>query len=232
MDPQVMIAAMMAASTSSQRIAAKGGKGAKGGRGDTGRGRGRGGVTKPAHNLQQQWHGDEYLQHQQQGRGGGKGGGKGARGKGGGGAKNFWEARPDLARLRTLQLDDAAKVQLDALFGMMDANGDGFLRLDDFEIIASRSSTLSQAAKSKALMYFTKLQEELDFNSDGKIEPDEFIRGIIKIAYQKPVGQMLRTPPAGTDPIDYAISRLEVAANNAVKELCKGLAAWMQSIGD
>jgi hypothetical protein len=232
MDPQVMLAAMMAASKSSQRIAAKGGRGGKGGRGDTGRGRGRGGVTKPAHNLQQQWHGDEYLQHQQQGRGGGKGGGKGARGKGGGGAKNFWEARPDLGRLRTLQLDDAAKVQLDALFGMMDANGDGFLRLDDFEIIASRSSTLSQAAKSKALMYFTKLQEELDFNSDGKIEPDEFIRGIIKIAYQKPVGQMLRTPPAGTDPIDYAISRLEVAANNAVKELCKGLAAWMQSIGD
>ena len=52
---------------------------------------------------------------------------------------------------------------------------------------------------------------------------------MIKIAYQKPVDQMLRTPPAGTDPIDYAISRLEVAANNAVKELCKGLAAWMQS---
>jgi Ca2+-binding EF-hand superfamily protein len=132
--------------------------------------------------------------------------------------------------LRTLQLDDAAKEQLGAHFGMMDANGDGFLRLDDFEIIASRSSTLSQAAKSKALMYFTKLQEELDFNSDGKIEPEEFIRGMIKIAYQKPVDQMLRTPPAGTDPIDYAISRLEVAANNAVKELCKGLAAWMQSI--
>ena len=35
---------------------------------------------------------------------------------------------------------------------------------------------------------------------------------MIKIAYQKPVDQMLRTPPAGTDPIDYAISRLEVAA--------------------
>jgi len=230
MDPQVMLAAMMAASESSQRIAAKGGKGGKGGRGDTGRGRGRGGVTKPAHNLQQQWHGDEYLQQQQQGKGGGKGGGKGARGKGGGGAKNFWEARPDLAKLRTLQLDDAAKEQLGALFGMMDANGDGFLRLDDFEIIASRSSTLPQAAKHKALQYFTKLQEELDFNSDGKIEPDEFIRGMIKIAYQKPVDQMLRTPPAGTDSIDYAISRLEVAANNAVKELCKGLAAWMQSI--
>jgi hypothetical protein len=232
MDPQVMLAAMMAASKSSQRIAAKGGKGGKGGRGDTGRGRGRGGVTKPAHNLQQQWHGDEYLQQQQQGKGGGKGGGKGARGKGGGGAKNFWEARPDLARLRTLQLDDAAKAQLDALFGMMDANGDGFLRLDDFEIIASRSSTLPQAAKSKALMYFTKLQEELDFNSDGKIEPEEFIRGMIKIAFSKPVSSALRTPPDGSHPIDYAISRLEVAANNAVKELCKGLAAWMQSIGD
>ena len=82
MDPQVMLAAMMAASKSSQRIAAKGGRGGKGGRGDTGRGRGRGGVSKPAHNLQQQWHGDEYLQQQQQGKGGGKGGGKGARGKG------------------------------------------------------------------------------------------------------------------------------------------------------
>ena len=234
MDPQAMFAAMMAAqaaSKSSQRIAAKGAKGGKGGRGDTGRGRGRGGVTKPAHNLQQQWHGDEYLQ-QQQGRGGGKGGGKGARGKGGGGAKNIWEARPDLARLRTLHLDDAAKEQLGALFGMMDANGDGFLKVDDFEIIAHRSSTLAQAAKSKALMYFTKLQEELDFNSDGKIEPEEFIRGMIKIAFSKPVSSNLRTPPAGTDPIDYAISRLELAANNSVKELCKGLAAWMQSIGD
>ena len=226
MDPQTtqaMFAAMMAAqaaSKSSQRIAAKGAKGGKGGRGDTGRGRGRGGVTKPAHNLQQQWHGDEYLQQQQ-----GKGGGKGARGKGGGGAKNFWEARPDLARLRTLHLDDAAKEQLGALFGMMDANGDGFLKVDDFEIIAHRSSTLAQAAKSKALMYFTKLQEELDADNHGRITLDEFTRGIINLALKKPAGPMLHSIAGSSDllAVKAAWTRM---TNFEVQELCKVLYNW------
>ena len=42
-----------------------------------------------------------------------------------------------------------------ALFGMMDANGDGFLRLDDFEIIASRSREAQRYRRPQTIRRFS-----------------------------------------------------------------------------
>lgn len=113
---------------------------------------------------------------------------------------------------------------------MLDANHDDKLTMADFEHIVARASPTNAqplVAKSKALILFTKLREELDFNSDGVITPQEFVMGMVKLASKQPVGTCLRTCPSPADPIHYTIARLEVAANNAVKEHCKKLHHWM-----
>ncbi len=197
-----------------------------------GGGRGRGAVQKPPHHQQKQHHGAQYQQ-QQQGKkhdGGGKGGSKGG-GKGGGGhqPRTIWAAQPELQTLHVVRLDDAAKEQIGGLFRMMDANGDGKLEVSDFEHLVARTATEPTVAKSKALILFTKLRQELDFDSDGVITPTEFINGVVKLAIQQPVGHCLRTFPSPSDPISYTLARLEMAANNSVKEHCKSLYNWMSS---
>jgi len=169
---------------------------------------------------------------------GGSGKGKGKQGAGKPGA-TVWDtthkplaegATAPIGVIDALVVDDDTKGQIGALFNLLDANRDGKLSIDDLEaLVAQAQPAVATVAKNKALVLFTKLQEELDFDSDGVITPREFVLGMIKLAIKQPVSSMLRTVPSPTDSIAYTVKRLEIAANNAIKENCKRLATWMHA---
>ena len=109
---------------------------------------------------------------------------------------------------------------------MMDTDLNGYLQLSDFELTASKGAMVPMVAKAKALMYFTKLQQELDADNDGRITIEEFTRGIIKLALQKPAGPMLHSL-AGSSDLSAVIAACEIKTNFEVQELCKVLYNWM-----
>ena len=152
--------------------------------------------------------------------GGGQGRGRG--GKGGGGGPPYHRSP---VALRVLELDDDSKEQLNKLFQMMDTDLNGYLQLSDFELTASKGAMVPMVAKAKALMYFTKLQEELDADMDGRITKEEFTRGIIKLALQKPAGPMLHSL-AGSSDLSAVMAACTRTTNLEVQELCKVLYNW------
>ena len=127
--------------------------------------------------------------------------------------------------LRVLKLNDDSKEQLNKLFNMIDANGNGYLQLVDFEILASKGAMVPMVAKARSLMYFTKLQQELDADNDGHISKEEFTRGIIKLALQKPAGPMLHSL-AGSSDLSAVMAACTRTTNLEVQELCKVLYNW------
>ncbi|MGW4319675.1 MULTISPECIES: EF-hand domain-containing protein [unclassified Streptomyces] len=80
--------------------------------------------------------------------------------------------------MRTPEATD--RVQL--VFSLFDADGNGFLEADDFELMGSRVVAAAPAADDAAKQallasfrrYWTTLVTELDANGDGKISPEEF----------------------------------------------------------
>lgn len=128
--------------------------------------------------------------------------------------------------LRVLKLNDDSNEQLDKLFSMIDADNSRSLQLHDFEILASKAAIGPMVAKTRSVEYFTKLQQELDANDDGYITKEEFTRGIIKLALQKPAGPMLHSL-AGSSDLSAVIAACEIKTNFEVQELCKVLYNWM-----
>lgn len=128
--------------------------------------------------------------------------------------------------LRVLKLNDDSNEQLDKLFSMIDADRNGHLQLSDFEILASKAAIGPMVAKTRSMEYFTKLQQELDADNDGRISKEEFYRGIIKLALQKPAGPMLHSL-AGSSDLSAVIAACEIKTNFEVQELCKVLYNWM-----
>ena len=108
---------------------------------------------------------------------------------------------------------------------MMDADLNGYLQLSDFELTASKGAMVPMVAKAKALMYFTKLQQELDADNDGRITKEEFTRGIIKLALQKPAGPILHSI-AGSCDLSAVMAACTRTTNLEVQELCKVLYNW------
>jgi len=128
--------------------------------------------------------------------------------------------------LRVLKLNDDSNEQLDKLFSMIDADNSRSLQLHDFEILASKAAIGPMVAKTRSVEYFTKLQQELDANDDGYITKEEFTRGIIKLALQKPAGPMLHSL-AGSSDLSAVMAACEMKTNFEVQELCKVLYNWM-----
>jgi hypothetical protein len=154
--------------------------------------------------------------------GGAKNGGNGGKQKGG-------DVKPphrQPAVLRVLKLNDDSNEQLDKLFSMIDADRNGHLQLSDFEILASKAAIGPMVAKTRSMEYFTKLQQELDADNDGRISKEEFYRGIIKLALQKPAGPMLHSL-AGSSDLSAVMAACEIKTNFEVQELCKVLYNWM-----
>ena len=127
--------------------------------------------------------------------------------------------------LRVLELDDDSKEQLNTLFQMMDTDLNGYLQLSDFELTASKGAMVPMVAKAKALMYFTKLEVVLVGDNDGKITLDEFTKGIVKLALQKPAGPILHSI-AGSCDLSAVMAACTRTANFEVQELCKVLYNW------
>ena len=153
---------------------------------------------------------------------GGNGGGKGREQKGG-------DVKPPHRQpvvLRLLKLNDDSNEQLDKLFNMIDADRNGHLQLSDFEILASKAAIGPMVAKTRSMEYFTKLQQELDADNDGRISKEEFYRGIIKLALQKPAGPMLHSLSGSSD-LSAVMAACEIKTNFEVQELCKVLYNWM-----
>jgi hypothetical protein len=129
--------------------------------------------------------------------------------------------------LRVLELDDDSKEQLEKLFKTIDSDANGYLQVSDFEkTAATEGRMVPMVAKARALMYFTKLQQELDADNDGRISKEEFTRGIIKLALQKPAGPMLHSL-AGSCDLSAVMAACEMKTNLEVQELCKVLFNWM-----
>lgn len=128
--------------------------------------------------------------------------------------------------LRVLKLNDDSNEQLDKLFSMIDADRNGHLQLSDFEILASKAAIGPMVAKTRSMEYFTKLQQELDADNDGRISKEEFYRGIIKLALQKPAGPMLHSLSGSSD-LSAVMAACEIKTNFEVQELCKVLYNWM-----
>ena len=171
----------------------------------------------------------QVAKHQKN-KGGGKaaqvatwGQGRGRGGNGGGGVPPY-HRQPVV--LRVLKLNDDSNEQLDKLFSMIDADNSRSLQLHDFEILASKAAIGPMVAKTRSVEYFTKLQQELDANDDGYITKEEFTRGIIKLALQKPAGPMLHSL-AGSSDLSAVMAACEIKTNFEVQELCKGLYTWM-----
>ena len=109
---------------------------------------------------------------------------------------------------------------------MMDSDENGYLQLSDFEKTASNEGRMvPMVAKARAAMYFTKLQQELDADMDGRITREEFARGIIKLALQKPAGPMLHSL-AGSSDLSAVMAASTRTTNLEVQELCKVLYNW------
>ena len=154
--------------------------------------------------------------------GGAKNGGNGGKQKGG-------DVKPphrQPAVLRVLKLNDDSNEQLDKLFSMIDADNSRSLQLHDFEILASKAAIGPMVAKTRSVEYFTKLQQELDADNDGRISKEEFYRGIIKLALQKPAGPMLHSLSGSSD-LSAVMAACEMKTNFEVQELCKVLYNWM-----
>ena len=128
--------------------------------------------------------------------------------------------------LRVLELDDDSKEQLEILFKTIDSDANGYLQVSDFEkTAATEGRMVPMVAKARALMYFTKLQQELDADNDGRISKEEFTRGIIKLALQKPAGPMLHSL-AGSSDLSAVMAACTRTTNLEVQELCKVLYNW------
>jgi len=130
----------------------------------------------------------------------------------------------DTVNIGVLKLDVEAKSQIINLFNILDTDKNGKLEQADFELAATHGTISRSAAREK----FFHLRAEMDYNDDGEINPEEFVRGLLKSVLKDPLSSMGATPSPSESIVTW-ILKLEAAANHGVKELCKRIHHWLIS---
>ena len=86
--------------------------------------------------------------------------------------KTIWDTLPDLSIFGSMKLDEQSRSQVGELFKLLDTDGNGRLTDADFT-----PPMVEHSSHSRVRAKFVELKGELDFNNDGEIVPEEFVRG-------------------------------------------------------
>lgn len=106
-----------------------------------------------------------------------------------------------------MRAEAVARVRL--IFSLLDANGNGHLDADDFDLMSSRvnaAASGSDAAAKEAMRsafqrYWTTLKTELDTDGDGLVSYDEYVRCVLSPERFEPtIGEFAQALSALGDP--------------------------------
>jgi hypothetical protein len=129
-------------------------------------------------------------------------------------ASTYWSDNPEMQSINGLFLEEGTKLQIEGLYKLLDVNGDGDLTADDFMIAMP-------SASREALTKWEHLRAEFDFDGSGKVDVEEFINGLKRLALQVPLDSTCF--PSVPKSHRECLLWLNLSLNNAIMNLCKML---------